>query len=128
MPTQNPKDLNFFPAAYEAYRKFPEEVQDDGGYQLHRLQVGLHPDDSKPLTRVGSGVYEIRLSDEANEYRVIYVAQLGDKIWVLHAFQKKTRAIRNSDIELAKGAYSALEKMLLEEKVLEKKQRKNPKN
>ena len=128
MTPKNHKDLAFFQAAYDTYKKFPEHIQDDGGYQLDQLQRGLEPADFKPLIRVGSGAYELRLDDETNEYRVVYVAKLDNKVWVLHAFQKKTRTTRDSDIESAKDAYDALVKMLHKEKVSQKKQRKEPRN
>jgi len=41
-------------------------------------------------------------------YRVIYVARFEEAIYVLHAFQKKTRKTRKADIELAKARYKAL--------------------
>jgi phage-related protein len=121
MSPKNDKELAFFQAAYDVYTKFPEHIQDDGGYQLHLLQNGMEPADFKPLKRVGPGAYELRLDDETNEYRVVYVAKLDNKVWVLHAFQKKTRTTRDSDIESAKDAYKALVKMLHEAKVLQKK-------
>lgn len=124
MEKQSDKELAFFDAAYKAYTSFPEAIQDDGGYQLHLLQAGKNPADFKPLARVGKGAYELRLDDELNEYRVIYVAKFGGKVWVLHAFQKKTRATRVEDIDFAKKAYDALEKILLKEKVLEKKRQR----
>ncbi len=124
MEQQPDKELAFFEAAYKVYTSFPEEIQSDGGYQLHLLQTGKNPADFKPLTRVGSGAYELRLDDELNEYRVVYVAKLDGKVWVLHAFQKKTRATRAEDIDVAKKAYAALERMLLEKKASEKKRQR----
>lgn len=121
MDSQQPKELAFFETAYKGYDSFPDDVKQDGGYQLHLLQIGREPADFKPFPQVGAGVYELRLDDEQNEYRVMYVTKLGGKVWVLHAFQKKTRATRKSDIDIAKSAYSALESMLLKERVAEKK-------
>lgn len=60
------------------------------------------------MKTVGSGVVEIRLKDAAGIYRMIYTAKIGDTIYVLHAFQKKTQKTSQHDIELAKTRYKKL--------------------
>lgn len=60
------------------------------------------------MAAVGSGVREIRLRDEHGVYRVIYVAKLADKIYVLHCFQKKTQATSKPDIDLARRRLNEL--------------------
>ena len=77
-------------------------------YQLHRLQNGLDPEDWKPFKNIGTGVREIRISDEGNAFRVMYVTKFLEKIYVLHAFQKKSQKTRPKDIEIAKTRYSAI--------------------
>ncbi len=62
------------------------------------------PSDFKPLLEVGQGAYEIRVH-VAGEWRVIFVARFADAIYVLHAFQKKTRKTGKPDIELARRRY-----------------------
>jgi phage-related protein len=54
---------------------------------------------------VGPGAYEIRVRDEAGAFRVIYVAKFETAVYVLHAFQKKTRKTPRADIELAARRY-----------------------
>jgi len=61
--------------------------------------------DFKPLPDVGPGAHEIRVRDHAGAFRVIYVAKFEDAVYVLHAFQKKTRKASRMDIELAKRRY-----------------------
>jgi len=63
------------------------------------------------MNTVGAGAVEIRIKDAAGIYRVIYVACFEEAIYVLHAFQKKTRKTRRVDIELAKARYKALVEM-----------------
>jgi phage-related protein len=46
--------------------------------------------------------------DDSGTYRVIYVARLREAVYVLHAFQKKTRATRKQDIEIATNRYADL--------------------
>ena len=60
------------------------------------------------MSSVGAGAGEIRIKDEAGIYRVIYVAKFEDAVYVLHAFEKKTRKTRKADIALAKARYKAL--------------------
>lgn len=107
------------------YRKFPADIQDDGGYQLDRLQQGLDPDDFKPMAVIGAGAFELRLRDDSNVYRVIYVVKFEDAVWVLHAFQKTTQKTSNKDIQLAKERFAKLLQLKSEEKALQKKTARN---
>ncbi len=54
-----------------------------------RVQSGCDPMDWKPMSSIGKGVREIRGHIE-NEYRVLYMANIGNEIHVLHTFIKKT--------------------------------------
>jgi phage-related protein len=50
---------------------------------------------------LGSGIFEIALSHRGNAFRVIYAVQLGDDLWVVHAFQKKsTQGIKTPKREI----------------------------
>ena len=73
------------------------------GDELQLVQFGGMPKDAKPFHGVGSGVFEIALAYETNAYRTVFAVQLGAKIYVLHAFQKKSpRGIKTAqgDVEL----------------------------
>ena len=70
------------------------------------MQDGRTPDDFKPMPSIG--VEEIRIWDESGTYRVIYTARLHDMVYVLHAFQKKTQATSQRDIEVAKKRFDEL--------------------
>jgi len=72
------------------------------------FSLDCKPSDWKPMSTVGAGAGEIRIKDEAGIYRVIYVAKFEDAVYVLHAFEKKTRKTRKADIALAKARYKAL--------------------
>ena len=82
-------------------RGFPADARREAGYQLDRVQRGLDPDDSRPMPAVGVGVREIRVRERAGAFRVIYVATFADAVYVLHAFQKKTRQTAKRDVDLA---------------------------
>lgn len=72
------------------------------GGELYLVQIGADPVDWKPMPSVGAGVREIRIREISGAYRVIYVANIGPDIVVLHAFVKKTQATPQRDIELAR--------------------------
>jgi phage-related protein len=91
-------------------REFPEDARRNTGYQLDRVQNGLEPSDFKPMPDAGSGVQELRIKDEAGIFRVIYVVEFEDAVYVLHCFQKKTQRIAKSDLELAGKRYAELVK------------------
>jgi phage-related protein len=59
------------------------------------------------MPSVGPGVHEIRLRT-GREHRVFYVARFGEAIYVLHAFEKKTRRTDQADLDLARRRYSEL--------------------
>jgi phage-related protein len=89
-------------------QKFPQNPRIDLGDQNHRIQTGQQPTDFKPMPSVGSGVEEIRVRDTSGAYRVIYTARLAEAVYVLHAFQKKTRATSKPDIEVARARFAEL--------------------
>lgn len=70
---------------------FPREVQQDIGFTLFRVQLGDRPGRVKAMRGL-SGVYEIRSDFRTDTYRSVYAAKIGDKIYVLHAFQKKSKS------------------------------------
>ncbi len=57
------------------------------------------------MPSVGSGVCEIRVRDESGAFRLMYVAKFPEAVYVLHAFQKKTRATARKDLALAEDRY-----------------------
>ncbi len=89
-------------------REFPEDARHDVGYQLDKVQRGHQPDDFKPMPSIGRGVEEIRVWDESGAYRVVYTARLAEAVYVLHAFQKKTQATAQRDVDVAKARYNEL--------------------
>lgn len=89
-------------------REFPEEVRVSIGYALQLVQAGETPVDAKPFKGIGSGVYEIVKRYDTDTYRAVYAVKIGENIYVLHAFQKKSkRGIKTPqmDIDLIKQRY-----------------------
>jgi phage-related protein len=62
------------------------------------------------MQSVGRGVREIRVADRAGAFRVIYVASIGEHVFVLHAFQNKTQKTAQADLEIAKLRYKLIGK------------------
>jgi len=85
-------------------RHFLLEVRRAVGHELWQVQNGLMPSDYKPMPAIGSGAFEIRVH-VMGEWRVIYVAKFEDVVYVLDAFQKKTQATRQQDIDVARRRY-----------------------
>lgn len=102
------KPVRFLGDSLQRLREFPEDARHDAGYQLDKVQRGAQPDDFKPMPSIGKGVEEIRLQDETGAYRVIYTARIADAVYVLHAFQKKTRTTSKRDIDLAAERFAQL--------------------
>lgn len=98
------KPLFWVGSAKKDLKTFPAEVQDVFGYALYLAQTGSKHLDAKPLKGFGgASVLEIVDDFERRTYRAVYTVKLGDAVYVLHAFQKKsTRGIatRKEDIEL----------------------------
>lgn len=70
---------------------------------------------AKPMKGLGSGVFELALPFRGNAFRVVYAVQLGDELWVVHAFQKKsTQGIKTPkhEIDLIKDRLKRLKEML----------------
>jgi len=67
------------------------KVRQEVGYALHLAQTGEKYQNTKPFTGYGPGVYEIVSDYDKNAYRAVYVANIGNTIYVLHCFQKKSK-------------------------------------
>ena len=87
-------------------RAFPEPVRDHMGYALYVAQRGGKHRDAKTLSGFGgAGVVEIVTDFRSDTYRVVYTLQYANAVYVLHAFQKKSKTGRETprrDIELVK--------------------------
>jgi phage-related protein len=86
-------------------KTFPSTVQDEIGYALYLAQRGERHVSSKPLKGLGSGVLEIVSDHRGDTFRVVYTVRLANRVFVLHAFQKKSKhgiATPQSEIDLIK--------------------------
>ncbi|SPE45778.1 conserved hypothetical protein [Candidatus Sulfotelmatobacter sp. SbA7] len=93
----------------EKLRDFPDGAKKLRGDELQLIQFGGMPKDAKPFKGVGSGVLEIALRYASDAYRVVLAVQIGTRIYILHAFQKKSKkgiATPKRDVDLIKKRYS----------------------
>ncbi|MGB7290991.1 MAG: type II toxin-antitoxin system RelE/ParE family toxin [Thermodesulfobacteriota bacterium] len=89
-------------------RSFPAAVKKDIGSSLFDVQLGTTPPDAKPFKGVASGVFEIVTRHDTNSYRTVYTVQIGSRVYVLHAFQKKAKKgskTPKADVDLIKSRY-----------------------
>jgi len=113
------KKLEWIGSTLDDLKNMPKPVQQEIGFSLHRVQEGKTPSNAKPLKGIASGVMEIVSDNNKNTYRAVYAVKLGDAVYVLHAFQKKSKTgiktpkqdieLINSRLALAK-AHAALRK------------------
>jgi phage-related protein len=108
------KDVVFLGSADEDLRAFPPVARQRAGYQLYRVQAGLEPIDWKPMTSIGPGCREIRVRDESGAYRVFYVASVGDALYVLHCFEKKSQRTAKADLDIGKARYKEMRALIKE--------------
>lgn len=110
--TENPppppkKPLLWISSAKKDLISFPEDVQDTFGFALRDAQFGGKHADAKPLSGFGgAGVLEVVEDYQTDTYRCVYTVKFDDAVYVLHAFQKKSKsgkATPKQDIDLVKS-------------------------
>ena len=99
--TRQTRPISWIKAARKEFEKFPAEAQSICLTALTIAAEGGKADITKPLQGLGAGVFEIALPHRGNAFRVVYAVQLGDDLWVVHAFQKKsTQGIKTPKYEI----------------------------
>src|SRR5258705_5532506 len=88
-----PRPLLWRGTSKRDFMTFPSEVQREMGFALFLGQVGeRHPGMTKTLKGFGGGaVVEVRESHAGNAYRAVYTVRYANAVYVLHAFQKKSK-------------------------------------
>ncbi len=86
-----PRPISWLKVARKDFAAFPEGAQVALGRALTIVAEGGYPDTAKPLKGFGAGVFELALRFRTDAYRVVYAVQIGQDVWVLHAFQKKSK-------------------------------------
>ena len=86
------RPISWLKAAEKEFRTFPREVQIDIATALGYAARGGKADTAKPFKSVDGGVFEIALKHRGNAFRAIYAVQIGTALWVIDAFQKKSKS------------------------------------
>jgi phage-related protein len=95
------RPISWIKAAQKDFEDFPQGAQDALFRALTLVAEGCHPDIAKPLKGLGSGVLELALKFRGDAFRVVYAVQIGDDVWIVHAFQKKsTSGIKTPKAEI----------------------------
>ena len=84
---------------------FPDPVQRHVGFSLYQAQMGNKLPDAKPLKHFPGGTLEVISDHRGDTFRTVYTVKLEKAVYVLHAFQKKSKrgiATPKGDIELVK--------------------------
>src|SRR6266849_7806441 len=89
--TRKTRPIAWVKAALKDFEAFPEGARTVCLAALTIAAEGSKADIAKPMQGLGSGVFEIALPFKGDAFRVVYAVQLGEEIWVLHAFQKKSK-------------------------------------
>jgi phage-related protein len=98
------KPLVWVGSARAALRAFPESARQEAGHDLWLVQAGQPPRDSRPMPDIGAGAAELRIH-AGTEQRVFYVAKFEEAIYVLHAFEKRTRKTSLRDAAIGRARY-----------------------
>ena len=86
-----PKPVVWMASTKDDLKEMPDDVQDEIGFALERVQAGKTPANVSPLHGDLAGVCEIKADDASGTYRLMYTTKLGDVVYALDAFQKKSK-------------------------------------
>jgi len=108
------KPVRWIGSARADLQDFPVEVRTDMGFALWVAQQGGRPPQAKPLKGIvsGAGVLELVERHDGDTYRVVYAVRFKTAVYVLHAFQKKSRSgikTPKHDIEVIRERLRAAE-------------------
>jgi phage-related protein len=113
--TRRTRPVSWIKAARQVFEAFPEGARSICLTALTIAAEGGKADIAKPMHGMGSGVFEIALPFRGDAFRLVYAVQVGDEIWVVHAFQKKaTQGIKTPkrQIELIRDRLKRLKEIL----------------
>ncbi len=92
-----PKFFDTVGSSLDDLRDFPEKVRGTVGKALRAAQYGKKHDKAKPLTGFGgAGVLEVFEDDDGKAYRAAYTVKFAGVVYLLHAFQKKSKRGRET--------------------------------
>jgi phage-related protein len=127
------KTVYWLGSSRDVIRQFPKEIRLEVGFALESAQLGGKAINVVPLVGFcGAGVLEVIADGEGGTYRTVYTVRFRDAVYVLHAFQKKSKkgiATPRHEISLVKQRLKAAQEHYEREfgkKESEKKNVRNP--
>jgi phage-related protein len=92
MGTKNLKPVEWIGSSYKDFASFPETVQHEMGFALYLAQTGRMHVSAKPLKGFGgANVVELTENDRHGTYRTVFTVRFESAVYILHAFQKKSK-------------------------------------
>jgi phage-related protein len=113
MERKDAKPLEWVGSSKSDLKSFPDEVQDEIGFVLHQAQIGSKHRDAKLIAHPGTGVLEAISRFDKNTYRAVYTMRFREAVYVLHAFQKKSKrgiATPKTELDLVRRRLLAAER------------------
>jgi phage-related protein len=113
--TRKTRPVSWIKPALKDFEAFPKDAQGSFLVALTIAAEGGKADIAKPLRGFGSGVLEIALPFRGDAFRIVYAVQLAEAVWVIHAFQKKSKQgikTPKSEIDLVKDRLKRLKEAL----------------
>ncbi len=115
MRDTKPKELVWIGSSRKDLREFPPAVRRTFGVALFAAQLGEMPPEAKPLRGFGgASVLELVEDYDRGTYRAVYTVRFAMKIYVLHAFQKKSKrgiATPKHEIDLIRDRLKTAERL-----------------
>jgi phage-related protein len=112
--SRRPKPLEWIASSKKDLKALPDEVVDIFGYALYLAQSGGRHPQAKPLKGFASaGVLEVVEDWRGNAFRAVYTVRFGERVYVLHVFQKKSKsgiATPKTDMDLIRARLKAAER------------------
>ena len=82
-------ELHFEGDSLEVLSGFPDEIKRSLGFSLRQLQIGREPtSQTRNMSSIAPGVYELKEADERAWYRAIYLSKIENRIYLLHCFSE----------------------------------------
>ena len=95
------RPISWVKAARKDFEAFPEDVQSEIFDALTLAAEGEMSGKAKPFKGIEGGIFEIALRHRGDAFRAIYVVKIDIDIWVIHAFQKKSKSgIKTPQMEI----------------------------